>query len=496
MRAPIPSLFVASMLACAYGCGTPAGDSAAASAGLVLVDCTLRGASGITAVQAECGRLSVAENPAEPDGRRIELFVARVRALSLEPPDDALTVIAGGPGQASTELYADFAAAFDYIRRERDIVLVDQRGTGRSNALECPSPPELESEEVTPEMMQAATRECLLGLPGDPRFYTTSVAVMDLDRVREAFGYSQLDVYGVSYGTRVAQHYLRRFPDRTRSVILDGVVPMDTALGPEISLDAQAALETMFERCAAEPVCGETFPDLETAFAGIRERLEHGPVPVEVADPATALPRQTDFSVQDMAIAVRLLSYTTESVSFLPLLLDHTFHQQDYAPLAAQALMVTGQLAHALSYGMHNAVVCTEDVPFYDPADIDRAALDATYLGATPLDALREICELWPSGVIDEGFKAPLESVAPVLLLSGTADPVTPPANARRVARHLEHAIAIEAQGQGHGIASRGCLPRLMAEFVSAASVDGLDTACVDRMQPAPFFTSFTGPPP
>lgn len=487
---------LALLLALASGCGAPAGDSGAVSAGPVLEDCTLHGASGLTAISAECGRLSVPENRAEPNGRQIQLHVARVKALSLEPPRDALTVLAGGPGQAATEFYADYAAAFESIRRERDILLVDQRGTGRSNALECPAQQALEEENITPAVMRAATRECLETLPGDPRYYTTSVAVQDLEQVRAAFGYAQLNVYGVSYGTRVAQHYLRRFPGRTRSVILDGVVPMDTALGPEISLDAQAALENVFSRCASDDKCAESFPDLGTAFSALRERLESGPVQVELPDPVTALPRREDFSTQDLAVAVRLLSYATESVSFLPLLLHHAFHRQDFAPLAAQVLMVSEQLEESMSFGMHNAVVCTEDVPFYDPETIDRAALEATYLGATQLDALREICTLWPAGIIDEDFKEPLASDKPILLLSGTADPVTPPANARRVARHLDNALSIEVEGQGHGIAALGCVPRLMARFVAQASVGELDRACVESIRPAPFFVSFTGPAP
>lgn len=495
MRAQIPLSF-ALLLAFANGCGSPADDLATASASLRLEDCTLRGASGLTAVAARCGSLSVPENPAEPDGRHIELFIARVRALSLDPPGDALTVIAGGPGQASSEFFADYAGAFEAVRRERDILLVDQRGTGRSNALDCPAQQELESEDYTPAVMRAATRECLAGLTGDPRFYTTSVAVGDLNRVRAALGYSKLNLYGVSYGTRVAQHYLRRFPERTRSVILDGVVPMDTALGPEISLDAQAALENIFRRCAADEACAKHFPDLATAFATMRDRLDTSPVQVELPDPVTALPRRTDFSAQDLAVAVRLLSYTSESVSFLPLLLHHAFHRQDFVPLAAQVLMVSEQLEESLSYGMHNAVVCTEDVPFYDPGAIDREALEGTYLGASQLDALLEICALWPAGVIDEGFKSPVASDKPVLLLSGTADPVTPPANARHVVQHLENALAIEVEGQGHGVAPLGCVPRLMAKFVAQASVEALDTDCVENLRPAPFFISFTGPAP
>ncbi|CAN5269309.1 alpha/beta fold hydrolase [soil metagenome] len=474
------------------GCTAPADDPAEPAA-IRLEDCTLRGTSGLTAVSAECGTITVPEDRARRDGRQIELFVARVPALSLDPPDDALTVIAGGPGQASTEFFADYAGAFEPIRRERDILLVDQRGTGRSNALGCPTQ---QLAPDSPAALRKAARECLTGLGGDPRFYTTSVAVEDLDRARAALGYAQLNLYGVSYGTRVAQHYLRRFPDHSRTVILDSVVPMDIPLGPRLSVDAQAALELVFARCAAEAACAERFPDLPDAFAAIRKRLEDGPVPVQLTDPATAMPRQERFGNQELALAVRLLSYTAETASYLPLLLHHAHDERDFAPLAAQLLMVGEQLEASLSYGMHNAVACTEDVPFYDLEAIDRTALDRTYLGATQLDALVAVCDEWPAGVIDENLREPVRSRHPVLLLAGSADPVTPPANATRVARHLDQALVIAVEGLGHGIAGAGCIPRLMAEFVAAASFEPIDRSCAEDIEPAPFFLSFAGPAP
>jgi pimeloyl-ACP methyl ester carboxylesterase len=488
-----PPLLLAVLSALSAGCGA---DTPAPRATIELEDCRLRGTAGLSSIAAQCGTLSVPENPAAPDGRRIDLHVARVRALSLDPPDDALTVLAGGPGQAATEFYADYAGAFEAVRRRRDILLVDQRGTGRSNALECPAQEALDDDDLSPEAIRAATAECLAGLDGDPRFYTTSVAVADLELARAALGYQTLDLYGISYGTRVAQHYLRRFPARTRTVILDGVVPMDLALGPDISPDAQAALDNLFARCTAEPDCAKHFPDLDAAFDSIRSLLARSPVPVSLAHPVTAMPLDTEFSAQDLAIAVRLLSYTSETMSLLPLLLHHAYHERDFAPLAAQVQMVTERLTQSLSHGMHNAIVCTEDVPFYDPSQIDRAALEATYLGAAQLDALVEICRLWPAGVIDDDFKSPVASGKPVLLLSGAADPVTPPVNAQRVRRHLDNALDIVAAGQGHGVAAAGCIPRLMARFIEQGSIAGIDRACVADIRPAPFFTGFTGPAP
>lgn len=458
-----------------------------------LADCRIRGADGTRSVAARCGRLPVPENPDAPDGRRIELNVAVVEALSAEPAPDALAVLAGGPGAAATEFYVDYAPAFERVRREHDIVLVDQRGTGASNALECPD--DAAALDASAEDLRASAERCLAVLDADPRFYTTSVAVADLEAVRAALGYPSLDLYGASYGTRVALHYLRRYPERARTLVLDGVLPADVALGPHIALDAQATLDGLFDRCAREDACRLHFPALREHFAELRVRLAATPLALTLADPRTAEPVETRFGVAEMDAAVRLLSYSTETAALLPLLLDRA-GRGDVAPLAAQALMVARSLDDTLSEGMHHSIVCTEDVPWFEIDAPLRAALENTYLGAHQVDSLRAICEVWPRGVIDPDFKTPVVSDHPVLLLSGELDPVTPPRYGERALATLRNGRHVVAAGQGHGIALLGCLPRLVAEFVERASVDGLDTSCVERLAAAPFFTSFNGPPP
>ena len=467
-----------------------------------LTDCRLEDTGGLRTVAAECGTLSVPLDPQVPDGEHIELFIARIRALTASAPADAFTVIAGGPGAASTEFYVSQEGAFSRVRRDRDIVLVDQRGTGRSNPLDCPEPPEdTDMAEYSAELVKEASRDCLSSLDADPRFFTTSVAVRDLDELRKALGYAQLNVYGVSYGTRVAQHYLRRYPDQTRSVILDGVVPADLPLGPAISLDAQAAVEQMFNRCAQDAACAEAFPDLRDGFDELAAQLADEPASVMLQDPLVGGSTTEQLSAPAFQAAVRLLSYSTETVSILPLVLHSAYADGDFAPLAAQAAMVTRRTNELLSYGMHNAVVCTEDVPFYEPAAVERTALEQTYLGTAMFDGLSDICSVWPAGVIDEDFKAPVVSDRPVLVLSGSADPVTPAAYGERIlgdrdepwltaARHLV------VEGQGHGQAAVGCMPKLLGEFVATPDAAAVDASCLDTGGPAPFFTSFAGPEP
>src|SRR5215510_8995450 len=249
---------------------------APAATTLALAPCRISNPARSRSVAARCGRFPIAENPDAPEGRTIELFVAVVPALDVKPEPDALAVLAGGPGAAATEFYVDYAAAFDRVHRRRDIVLVDQRGTGASHRLDCPqTATDLDAGAAD---VRAAAERCVATLDADLRYYTTSIAVRDLDAVRAALGYAQLDLYGASYGTRVALHYARRYPERARTLMLDGVLPADVTLGPEIALDAQRALDNVFARCAADAACNSHFPDLRLRFAELRTRLAQTPL--------------------------------------------------------------------------------------------------------------------------------------------------------------------------------------------------------------------------
>ena len=179
----------------------------------------------LATVSAQCGTLTVPEDPANPDGRQIELFVARIPALSGTPQPDPLLLISGGPGQATTDLYLALRGAFEPIRRDREIIWLDQRGTGRSARLSCPTTDVQDLDTATLDELAALVTDCVTALNADPRYYTTSVAVGDLERLRLSLQLTEWNIYGISYGTRVAQHYLRRYPEHTRAVILDGIVP-------------------------------------------------------------------------------------------------------------------------------------------------------------------------------------------------------------------------------------------------------------------------------
>ncbi|HEY1283230.1 MAG TPA: alpha/beta hydrolase [Steroidobacteraceae bacterium] len=462
-----------------------------------LAPCQIEDASHFNLLPAECGTLEVPENPAAPQGRAISLFIARAPAINRRKAPDPLFVLAGGPGMAATTMYASTAPAFARIRRNRDIVLVDQRGTGKSNVLNCAFDEDALMRS-SPDEVQAETRRCLAKLRqhADVGFYTTSVAVRDLDRVRAALGYDRINLYGGSYGTRVAEHYLRRFPEHTRTLILDGVVAPEVALGPEIALDAEAALSNVFARCVSDPACKQHFGDPQVTYQQLRTALQSRAVPVSFTDPTTGEPAHLDFGPLHLATVLRLSTYNSEQAAVLPLMLHLAQTSGNYAPLAGQFMVVLRTLGDALAYGMHNSVVCTEDVPFYKPERIDRPRLARTFLGTTQVDALLSLCDGWPRGPIDADLHAPLKSDTPVLLLSGGNDPVTPAAAAEQTMVGLANSRHIKLDGLGHGQLGAPCVDRVMAQFIEGGSVKAVDASCTKAARPMPFFLSPAGPAP
>jgi len=357
---------------------------------LAMTACRLEDPAKVSVVPAQCGDLSVLENPSDPNGRRIRLRVARIPAINRHKQPDPLFVLAGGPGMAATTFYASAAFSFERIHRDRDIVLVDQRGTGESNPLSCGQDDD-DLYHASDAKVAADSRECLTSLEkhANVAFYTTSVAVQDLDQVRAALGYEHINLYGVSYGTRVAQHYVRRFPNHSRSVILDGVVPPEVALGPATALNAEQALARIFSRCSADAECKKRFGDPSVSYHSLWSSLQAHSVPVSIDDPTSGDPSKFNFTSYHLATVLRLGSYTAEQAALLPLMLHDATESANFTPLASQFLMVNRSYGDVLALGMHNSVVCSEDVPYWDLAKINRAELEKTYLGTAQLDGLR-----------------------------------------------------------------------------------------------------------
>ncbi len=469
--------------------------SSQGASALELEECRISAGPSFPGIKARCGTLLRPENPDDPESPMLAIRVAVVPALNLQPEPDPIVPLAGGPGQGAVQFYAAYAAAFEHVRSDRDILLVDQRGTGESARMDCPVDEELIEGQYSVELTVEYMKACLEQLPHDPRYFTTSIAVQDLDAVREALGYPRLNLYGVSYGSRVAQHYARRYPEATRTIVLDGVVPPQLALGPGIAIEAQKAIDSIFARCAADDACNERYPDIAGSFVSLKNKLDKKPATVSVPHPVTGRKESLKFGRNELAAAVRLLAYSPRSIAMLPLLVSEAANG-NYQPLAAQYQMTLLSLADALALGMHNTVMCTEDVPFYTAALIDKAALNASYIGPLQLEALEAICSVWPAGPIDDDFKQALSTEIPTLLLSGSADPITPPHFADMAARNLRKAWLLTGMHQGHGQVAVGCMPRIIERFISNEQLAEGDADCYQSSFVMPFFLDFSGPQP
>lgn len=432
------------------------------------------------ATAAQCGSVEVPEDRSKPGGKRLAIAVAVLPATTLSPQADPLVMLAGGPGQSSDAL-APLAGELSGVRRNRDIVLIDPRGTGKSAPLHCPAlaPRDAFDELADADATTDAVQRCIAELRGahvDVAQYTTSAFVADIDAVREALGYRSVNLWGGSYGTRVAQEYLRRYPQRVRSVVLDGAAPPSMRVSLDLWPSREAAVDQVIAACAASAACRKSYPDLDAMLARIAADLGTART-VSLADPRTGAPRELKLSFDMVIAALQGMVYAPEFASLIPALIARAA-AGDYAPLAAAAMVFSDDLARTMNLALHYAVTCTEDAPRVNAAEASRvlSALRAAPLARQNLAA----CDGWPRPPVPADFYAPVASDKPVLILSGGLDPVTPPAAGDAVARTLPNSRHVVAVGYGHIVSPHACAPRLIEKFVEEAGFATLPRSCLD----------------
>ena len=456
-------------------------------------NCTLALPGTNLTAGARCGTLEVAENPLEPGGRKISLNIAIAPATGKSTEPDPVFFFAGGPGQAASETWVMIRPVLNKIRKSRDIVMIDQRGTGKSNKLACKSEIEEDlNQELDLDLVRTETEKCLAELDGDPRLYTTTIAMGDYNRVREAMGYDKINIMGVSYGTRSAQVYLRLFPESVRTVTLDSVVPMQLALGQEHSLMLDRSVESVFEDCTEDEVCSSLYPNPVEELSALFMQLRNEPRQITIINPVSGEQQEMHLTADTLGVAIRFLSYASETQAMIPLLVHEALTTGNLSPLASQAILTMSGLSEMLSKGMELSVMCSEDYPFMDLSK----DYNETLMGNLLLEIVSLQCDIWPRGEIPEGFHEAVVSDLPVLLMSGERDPVTPPQYAAQAAEAFPNSLNLVARGQAHSVMRNDCLRNITTEFIQKGSVENLDTACVEHIRPAPFFTSLLGPDP
>lgn len=416
--------------------------------------------------RVECGTLAVPEDRANPSGRRITIHFARIKATARPAAPDPLLVLAGGPGQAAMDFGPLLGSAFREARKRRDILLVDQRGTGKSHPLHCPMPEAAIARGDT-AAAQAGLRACLAQLDGEPRHYHTGAALADFEDLRRALGYRQFSLWGGSYGTRTALMYARRYPGSVRSMVLDSVAPPNARILLS-SRHGQAALERLLRDCAADRGCAAAFPHLAREL-----------------DAVLALPAIGPHQGEAIAQLLRGAMYTGQHASVLPFAIHAAAGGRPQALLGLYDALA-GWSLDGMSFGQTLSVLCAEEAPF-----VDAAAMKLDGAGSRFGDAYarnwRDWCAVWPAAPSDAGLARAVVSDAPTLLLAGGLDPVTPPDNAQLAARTLRHSRVLVAGGAGHIVSNAGCAPRLIAAFLEHGDPASVDGACLAAIRRPPF---------
>lgn len=432
-------------------------------------------------VQALCSTLNVAENPTEPEGRRIGLQVAWVPARNKASESDPIVLLAGGPGQSAIEAWPVLRRDLGHAADKRPVLLIDQRGSGESNRLDC-SPGDA---SLLIDMTHAQTIELIRQCPeqlrdqADVRYYTTTEAVRDLEAVREALELPQLNLLGISYGTRVAQHYARRYPKHVRSLVLASPIPnrranIKDASGFEHTLQELAAV------CAQRPVCVQGVGDLKQTLNTLLDQVEKSPVSVTLPHPVTEQPTHYTLTRDALSKTVQMMLHTSKSAAILPTMLAHAM-RGEYEGAAQMALQMDSLQTRMVSLGAYYAVTCTEDAdkvealsaPAEDPLEI-----------AASMHALRTGCQYWPRKSLPADFREPLRGKIPTLTTSGNWDPVSSHEFGLEVIDELHNARNLLLQWEGQNTLVSGCMPRLYAQFLDTLDPIDLNAGCLHGLRP------------
>lgn len=438
----------------------------------------------------KCATLSVFENRDRKQGRKIDIHIVVAEAVARNKEPDPIFIFAGGPGQAASDLVSILTPALRQLMNKRDVVFIDQRGTGKSNPLNCTFPREDTPEMADPVKRRALTIETVskcrdnLAQKADLTQYTTTIAMGDIDEVRAALGYETINLWGASYGTRAAQEYLRRYPTHVRTMTIDGVAPPSLILPESFARDAGAAIEAMFVACETSAICKTSSPNLRRDFATLGEALEKSPKRVTLKDPVTGIPRDVTLTKAGLHMAVFTTLYVPQMAAMVPEAIKAA-KDGDFAPLLAVSSLF-GESTDKIAIGMRFSVSCAEDVARIDDP-MRAAAAKVAPFGDSFIREFTTGCEPWPRGKVPDDFFTPVKSDKPVLIFSGGLDPVTPPSWGEVARKGFPNSLHAVAPHIGHGVTHQGCAPKILKQFIETASVVGLDASCLARM-PRPSF--------
>jgi pimeloyl-ACP methyl ester carboxylesterase len=441
-----------------------------------------------------CGELTVFENRQTRAGRTIGLNVVVLPAFDQKTKAEPLFDLAGGPGAASTDAVNFYAKDGRDYRRRHDVVLVDQRGTGKSNGLKAKTR-EKRPQDFLTEMYPlnyVKNLRQILEQRADLTQYTTSIAMDDLDDVRAWLGYDQINLIGLSYGTRAALVYIRQHPDRVRTATLIGVAPTYLKMPMYHAQAAARAMDLLLQECEQDVQCHEAFPEIRDDWTNVIAQLEREPAKVEYSPPDKSDSVMLEVQRGVFGEKIRTWMYGRDQASRIPLIIHQAAHG-DFGPFLREA--IGPSIPDFIADGMYLSVTCAEDVPFINQTEA--AKLNAgNPFGNYRVFQQTRACSMWPEGKIPADFREPVSSNIPVLIFSGNMDPVTPPQRGEEVARYLPNSRHVVIPQAGHGVdglTEPECVDRIIMEFMEKGDAKQLNVSCVERMAPPPFVTGARG---
>jgi pimeloyl-ACP methyl ester carboxylesterase len=474
------------------GCGSR-GDARSQSgdASIELTDC------GVGVAELECGALEVEENREAPNGRTLQLAIVVARSTSRSPEADPVFLLAGGPGQGAAALAPMILHKFEAIRRDRDLVFVDVRGTGSSAALAC----DVEDPEDLAQVLGASfdldgLDECLAAYDParDLRQYASVAMADDLDDVRAALGYEQVNLLAISYGTALAQVWMRRHGEHIRSAVLDGAVPLDREILLQMPANSERALARVLADCREDHGCDASFPGLERKLAQVLDDLDSNRKLEEFAHPRSGERTRVDITRAGFVQVINAALYSGYTSTLLPLLIERAY-AGDYAPVAAMALRNAG-LSKTISMGLYLSVACAEQLHAVTDSSRRAAVSGLEVFDDHALAQLEQACARWPHAELPPAEFEPVTSEVPTLLLSGRYDPVTPAELGDHLTASLANARHVTVESASHGIWHLGCAPKLIADFFGEPEPAAVDATCFDTLARARVFLTPNGPLP
>ncbi|QOL26860.1 alpha/beta hydrolase [Thalassotalea sp. LPB0316] len=441
--------------------------------------------------KVRCGTLTVPENYQQPNESQLDVHFVIIPALDNSKQLTPLMFLAGGPGQAAAQMAGNIRQMFSEVLKTRDIIVVDQRGTGQSNGLQCSNMEDFKLyEDLHGDMSEQDMLDCRANFTVDLAHYSTPNAIRDFDNIRAALGWNKLSLYGGSYGTRAALVYMNMFPESLEAVVLDSVGPVEVPIGL-FGQSVARSYNLLLENCQLDANCKQAFPNLDEEFQALFARVEAEPVRVDMMHPTLGTPTQFVIDRAKLISTLRLQLYSIQGRQFVPLVI-HQAYLGNYLPLAGLLAQTSGDNPGEIHAGLLFNILCNEDYPRVKQNQWSEDAKNS--FGRDEAQKNWHLaCTNWPKFDYEAQYFEPVTANIPTLILSGKLDPVTPPSNGDFSDKSLPNSRHIVVKNASHIVVTSECAIDLVDQFLTDKDPQAIDETCLTEIADETFITNLNG---